>query len=208
MTRRKFCCLRPNVWLNDEVINFYMNMLQDRDNSLCAKFPGRKKSHFFNSFFVHRLLKTDLEYNYDNVKRWSNHFDIFELDKIFIPINIDNMHWTLAVVYPQLKQIHYFDSMGGNGDFFLKGLRQWVMDEARTKKNQILDPSEWTLINHRHECPQQGNAVDCGVFTIICADFLSDNLPIDESSYSQARMPFFRLKIGCDILKGILAYPC
>jgi len=47
MTRRKLVCLKPNTWLNDEVINFYMNMLMERDNSLCENFPDRRKSHFF-----------------------------------------------------------------------------------------------------------------------------------------------------------------
>lgn len=206
MTRRKLVCLKPNTWLNDEVINFYMNMLIERDNSLCEKFPGRRKSHFFNSFFVERLLKTDKKYNYNNVKRWSKKFDIFELDKVFFPINIDNMHWTLAVVYPQLKEIHYFDSMRGKGQFYMEGLRNWIMDEAAIKKNLTLDPSEWILISRTHEIPQQGNGFDCGVFTIVSADFLSDNLPLNEQSYSQTKMPFFREKIGCDILKGTLSY--
>lgn len=60
------------TWLNDEVVNFYMNMLQERDKALCA-LPGssRKPSHFFNSFFVSKLLERD-EYTYRNVKRQVN----------------------------------------------------------------------------------------------------------------------------------------
>jgi sentrin-specific protease 1 len=207
MTRRKLVCLKPNTWLNDEVINFYMNMLMERDNSLCKNFTSRRKSHFFNSFFVERLLKTDKKYNYNNVKRWSKKFDIFALDKIFFPINIDNMHWTLAVVYPQLKEIHYFDSMRGKGQFYMEGLRDWIRDEALMKNNATLDTSEWKLISRSHEIPQQGNGFDCGTFTIVSADFLSDDLPLNEQSYSQTKMPFFRLKICYDILKGTLSYP-
>ena len=49
-------------------------------------------------------------YCYEDVRRWTRNFDIFELDKIFIPIHIRN-HWTLAVVHISTKQIHYYDSM-------------------------------------------------------------------------------------------------
>ena len=38
----------------------------------------------------------------------------------------------------------------------------------------------------------------CGVFTIVCADFLSDNLPF---IYSQKDMLFWREKIGIDIFR-------
>jgi sentrin-specific protease 1 len=59
MTRAKIACLRPRTWLNDEVINFYMCMLKERDAALCEKYPKRLHSHFFNSFFMHKLLQAD-----------------------------------------------------------------------------------------------------------------------------------------------------
>lgn len=198
-------CLQPSTWLNDEVINFYMEMLNDRNKA------HHKKSHFFNSFFVERLLKTDKKYTYTNVQRWSKKFDIFELDKIFFPINIDNMHWTLALVEPQLKLIHYFDSMRGKGEFYMKGLMRWIKDEAKDSKRATkgwprMDPKEmdWELVSHSNEIPQQGNSFDCGMFTLIAADFLSDDL---EFSYNQGNMPFFREKICYQIFKGELGYP-
>ena len=52
--------------------------------------------------------------------------------------------------------------------------------------------------------PQQVNGVDCGLFACMCADFLSDDLPL---RYSQNDMAFFREKMCADILRGSLAYP-
>jgi Ulp1 family protease len=40
-------------------------------------------------------------YNYKNLKRWPKNVprkDIFNLRKILIPINLNNEHWTLAVI--------------------------------------------------------------------------------------------------------------
>lgn len=66
--------LQPKLWLNDESINFYMCMLQQRDNELCTAYPSRQPSHFFNSFFMERLLVSDKKYTYSNVQRWSKSF--------------------------------------------------------------------------------------------------------------------------------------
>lgn len=186
-----------------QIISFYMLLLKDRDEMLCKKYPGRKPSHFFNNFFMERLLITDKKYNYANVKRWSKNFDIFTMHKIFVPINLSNTHWTMAVVYMEANEIHYYDSMSGRGEQYMTALRSWVADEARSKCSQELDMSDWKLISREQHVPQQLNGTDCGVFTIVCADFVSDDLPL---SYSQEQMPFFREKIGCDIVRGRLLY--
>lgn len=69
MNERKLSCLKPGVWLNDEVVNFYMCMLQERDAEVCSSSnPPRKPSHFFNSFFISKLYEGN-QYNYKNVKR-------------------------------------------------------------------------------------------------------------------------------------------
>ena len=49
--------LRPGIWLNDEVINYFLkNCLKSRDIKICAKEPGRRRSYFFNSFFVQKMF--------------------------------------------------------------------------------------------------------------------------------------------------------
>lgn len=41
----------------------------------------------------------------------------------------------------------------------------------------------------------------------MAADFSTDNLPINETSYSQQDVQFFRKKIMADIARGFLKYP-
>jgi Ulp1 family protease len=38
----------PNTWLNDENINFYMEMLNARDAALCQQDRDRMPSYFFS----------------------------------------------------------------------------------------------------------------------------------------------------------------
>jgi sentrin-specific protease 1 len=69
MTREKALCLKYGTWLNDEVINFYMKLLQERDDRRCQADCSRKASHFFLSFFITKLLDGSTGYNYDAVRR-------------------------------------------------------------------------------------------------------------------------------------------
>lgn len=217
ITERKFICLRELEWLNDEIINFYMNMLSIYDQQLCKRISARKKSMFFNSFFMHRLLVTSNEYDYNQVTRWTKNrrrdINIFEMDKIFFPINYRNNHWTLAIIYVQKKEIHYFDtyveygnrtgySYKDKSDYYCNGLLKWVIDEGKRKKVHGME-NEWKLINRSSNIPQQNNDNDCGVFTIVCADYLSDDLPL---TYNQGHIGYWRMKIATDILRGHLLY--
>eukprot|EP00986_Skeletonema_menzelii_P001411 scaffold376_cov137-Skeletonema_menzelii.AAC.8 len=160
--------LQPGQWLNDEVINYFLkNCLAKRDEMLCAKQPGRKRSHFFNSFFVQTMFDDkndnfDLRgrYNYKNVRRWSKKVpgkDIFNLKYIFCPINLDNMHWTSACIFMEEKKIQYFDSLGGSERGKLKGLLQYLKDEWKAKKGGEMDVSEWKLVGCQEDTPRQKN---------------------------------------------------
>lgn len=201
ITRYKIVCLKPATWLNDEAVNFYMCMLQELDEKRCKMNPNRLPSHYFNSFFMSKLLENEV-YNYKNVKRWTKKFDIESKDKIFFPVNIHNTHWTLAVVYMQKKEIHYYDSMSGSGRNYLNALLKWVVDDIQDKKSKTLDPKEWKLL--APSAPQQRNGYDCGVFTITCADYITDNLPINE--YDQADINSNRVKFAAAILRGSVNY--
>jgi Ulp1 family protease len=53
----------------------------------------------------------------------------------------------------------------------------------------------------RKETVTNGN--DCGIFAMLCADFLSDDLCL---TYNMNDMEFYRLKIAAAILKGSLSY--
>jgi Ulp1 family protease len=92
-------------WINDKVINFYFKKyLAEMDQKRYKEEPEQKCSGFFNSFFWQTLNNEKNHnktlhgmYNYGNVSRWSKKLpgkNIFNQKKIFIPININNWHWT------------------------------------------------------------------------------------------------------------------
>jgi len=202
--------LGRNSWLNDEVINYFLkNCLAKRDEMLCTKQPGRKRSHFFNSFFVQTMFDeknsdSNLagKYNYKNVKRWGKKVpgkDIFNLKYIVCPINLDNVHWTSAVIFMEEKRIQYYDSMGGAGMPKLQGLLQYLKDEHRAKKGTELAAAEWKLVPCTKDTPRQLNGVDCGVFTCMFCDFTSKDCPL---VFTQEHIAQCRERIALSIMKN------
>lgn len=203
MTRRDLCTLSDNTWLNDEVINFYMEMLKVRDEELCNAYPSRRHNRFMTSFFMTKLLGEG--YNYANVRRWTKKFDVFAADKVFFPINVSNAHWVLAVVWVQQRKVCFYDSMAGSGERWLAALMRWIVDESKDKRGEAIDEAVWSVVKCvRSTTPQQRNGVDCGAFATMFADFLSEDL---ELSFSQTHMPMLRRKIAASIIRGRLDYP-
>ena len=160
--------LQPGEWLNDEAIHYFYVMLSKRDEELCRLDPKRKRSHFFKSFFMTKLLNEgnadpskDGQYEYKNVKRWSKHVpgkDIFKLDKIFFPINQGRMHWMCAMVDMTEKRIEMYDSMGSSGMSYLKSLFRYIQHEHLAKKNAPLpDIEKWELVGYQPGTPCQRN---------------------------------------------------
>ena len=119
---------------------------------------------------------------------------------------LGNTHWTLGAIFVQLKRVCFYDSFHSSGQKYLDAMWQWGADEVKIKHEAIWDKSEWHLESIQ-ETPTQLNGTDYGLFTIMCADYLMDNLPICEESFGQENMEFFRLKIVNDIIRGYLDYP-
>jgi sentrin-specific protease 1 len=210
MKAMKMECLGPRQWLNDEIVNFYMELLAERDSILCQKDSKRRRSVFYNSFFIDRLCNSGhavqgeaVPYCYSNVRRWSRKkkVDMFDVDKIICPVNLDNMHWALIVIFVQHCRICYYDSMGGSDRGLLKLVMRYMQDESRDKRGREMDTTNWSTTCSTS--PTQCNGFDCGVFAIMNADFLSDDLPLE---YSQQHMPLFRRKVCANILRGKLNY--
>ncbi|XP_071656123.1 sentrin-specific protease 1 isoform X2 [Patagioenas fasciata] len=103
ITRKDIQTLNNLNWLNDEIINFYMNLLMER-----SKEKGLPTVHAFNTFFFTKLKTA----GYQAVKRWTKKVDIFSVDLLLVPIHL-GVHWCLAVVDFRKKTITYYDSMGG-----------------------------------------------------------------------------------------------
>ncbi|XP_054859108.1 sentrin-specific protease 1 [Eublepharis macularius] len=188
ITRKDIHTLNNLNWLNDEIINFYMNMLMER-----SKLKGFPAVHAFNTFFFTKLKTA----SYQAVKRWTKKVDIFSVDILLVPIHL-GVHWCLAVIDFRKKTITYFDSMGGMNSEACKILLQYLKQESLDKKRKEFDTNGWMLLSKRsQEIPQQMNGSDCGMFACKYADYITKDKPI---SFTQQHMPYFRKRTVWEIL--------
>ncbi|NXL34111.1 SENP2 protease, partial [Glaucidium brasilianum] len=188
VTREDIHTLRDLEWLNDEVINFYMNLLVERN-----KKEGYPAVHVFSTFFYPKLISG----GYKTVRRWTRDVDLFKKDLILVPIHLSH-HWTLVVIDIRKKTIKYFDSLGHKKDEICESLFYYLQEESQQKRNVQLNFSEWTLHSmEAHEIPQQDNGSDCGVFMCKYADYISRDKPI---IFTQDNMPYFRRKMVWEII--------
>lgn len=108
-----YMCLATDQYLNDVIIDFYLNYLRLET----LKIDQSSKTHVFSSFFYKRLTTattrqkqcekdvklTAAQKRHARIASWTKNVKIFEKDFIIIPIN-EQSHWFLAIIcYPGLN---------------------------------------------------------------------------------------------------------
>ncbi|CAN7984779.1 unnamed protein product [Ixodes hexagonus] len=187
VTRKDMETLAGLNWLNDEVINFYMNLLMERGRTE----PGLPSVYAFNTFFYPKLLTS----GHSALRRWTRHVDIFAHDLVLVPIHL-GMHWCLAVIDFRSKSIRYLDSLGGSNPECHKALRQYLKEESKDKRGKDMDLSDWSFEAVK-DIPQQMNGSDCGMFALKYAEYITRDAKI---TFDQMHMPYFRRRMVYEIL--------
>ncbi|KAI1899255.1 hypothetical protein AGOR_G00059920 [Albula goreensis] len=188
ITQRDLATLSDGSWLNDEVINFYLNLVMSRSEQ-----DGSRKVYSFSTFFFPKLRGG----GHAVVRRWTKAVDIFLYDIILVPLHL-GVHWSLAVIDLKAKTVKYYDSMGQRHDDICSLLLVYLKDEYKIKKSKELEVSKWVVSSLKSsEIPQQNNGSDCGVFTCKYADYIARGLPL---TFTQLNMPYFRKKMIWEIL--------
>ena len=192
ITRGDIQTLENGQCLNDEVINFYMNLLVERNEN-----QGYPALHVFSTFFYPKLKHS----GYSSVKRWTRGINLFEKELILVPIH-QRVHWSLVVIDLRKRSIVYLDSMGQTGKSICETIFQYLQNESKTRRNIELDPLEWKQYSvTSEEIPLQLNGSDCGMFTCKYADYIARDQPV---TFSQQHMPTFRKRMVWEILHSQL----
>ncbi|CAJ0907054.1 16046_t:CDS:2 [Entrophospora sp. SA101] len=167
-------------WLSCDHINAYFTILNSEYES---------NIHAFSTYFYVMLMKDNV-YSYSNVIRWTKKIDIFSKQFIYVPINVNDSHWILAVIKIRERRIELWDSLGNR---HIKTVDRWSF------KNQF--------INTRNNGPQIDDH-SCGVFVCMFAKLLSDGIDdetIIEEAFDEQKIREFRILMAEKILsKSIL----
>ncbi|SBT49596.1 Ulp1 protease family C-terminal catalytic domain containing protein [Plasmodium ovale wallikeri] len=220
-------CLIDTRWLNDEVINFYLSMIQEyNEQNTKDEISFLPKIFTFSTFFF-QSLSSNGGYNYNKVARWTKRkkVDIFSFDLILIPLHVGGNHWTLGAINIKEKNIKLYDSLNMPNKKFFEYIKQYIVDEMRDKKKMEINISLWEYNKEgksevRYEngfqeihyvahsvgngIPCQENGYDCGVFACMFAKCLSFNREFD---FNQKDIKEIRMKMAYEISQGERPHP-
>ena len=80
-------------WVNDNIIEVYMQMVAERSCTKTWRNLGRPRVYCMSTYFFISLIKR----GHGAMQRWTKDVDIFSYDIILIPIHQED-HWCLATV--------------------------------------------------------------------------------------------------------------
>lgn len=186
ITTKDLLTLSDRQWLNDNVIDFYLNLVTElTDLVYCWT------THFFTT------LKKN---GYKGVARWAKRrkINVMTMDTIVVPINSMNTHWSVAVIDNFNKTISYFDSLSSGGNLHaVQLLDQYMRNEAERLN---VPPHKYDL-QPSMKTPQQQNGFDCGVFTCTVSKYIAKKAPL---LFSQKDMHTIRRRMAYEIVHKTL----
>ena len=178
-----------DMWLDDEVINFYLACLMDRANA----HRNLPKLYCFSSQFFQSI----------NPNSWARRVNPFNMDLILFPVCVNSLHWVLVAVSPTNKTIIYYDSTYGNGEAVRAKILRFLKVRFHTQTGQPLNVTEWTSKDEK-SLPRQTNNIDCGVFLCQIAERLSRRSSFD---FNQTQMPAIRNQMIEQIVARVIPIP-
>ncbi|XP_011867158.1 PREDICTED: sentrin-specific protease 8-like [Vollenhovia emeryi] len=150
--------LEKNDWLNDIIIGFYFEYLNQQYKDSRLLFIGPE---------VAQLLKMQDSSQY-NI--FLDPIEATNYDFVFFPLNdcdsneAGGSHWSLLIYSHTEQMCYHFDSSGGINDFSATKL-------ARKVTKYFLEKQERKYTEMK--CPQQNNNYDCGLYVLCLADVIS-----------------------------------
>ncbi|CAF0861672.1 unnamed protein product, partial [Brachionus calyciflorus] len=165
ITQNDLHSLTTNACLNDQIINFYLNLL-------CNSFVSRK-AYTLDSLISSKILSTD--HRGLSKSLYKTNLTSFEL--LFIPLHVKGNHWALLVFDVVKKHILFMDSIYPVDILIV----QRVASTLSKYLNVLKESSSWQIILDKVFPKQINNLTDCGVFICQYAKYLISDLPFDFS---------------------------
>ncbi|KAL5648187.1 hypothetical protein ACJX0J_042542, partial [Zea mays] len=178
------CLFHGDIELSSEALSAYIHCIRDEEHLLHRE--GGKV--FLENTFISSLLKRDgdpkmlLNYKEDTIETRVDNY--LQSDMVFIPMNIENFHWYLAVLNAKKSE--------------LKGLERQIKLAAEHKelyqgKWSNLDVASWPVIE-KITTQMQTDGVSCGLWMINYMEYwtgssLSDNVTQDDITMFRFKLP-------------------
>ncbi|KAF5375771.1 hypothetical protein D9757_009016 [Collybiopsis confluens] len=210
ITPKDFATIGCGRWLNDEIINYFVEKWFLFHERLCI-----------HARDVEEITVEDQE----KIRRWclrtKKTQDLSSWDRVFIPINENNAHWFSASINFSLKRIDVHDSLPEvylgnrkkpiwerkNTDTMLILMRlAEILGSIRGEDVQLKDnPSTAWHFDPHAKVPFQSNNFDCGVHTlwhlqhVISFGFVHEDCEVLDARFT-SNMVGKRVKLAQEVL--------
>lgn len=196
MKRDFITVLGHAAWLNDNIINSYVDMVVEHANKKAGRTQRDKTPKVVaqSSFFYKKISQDGPQ----SVSRWMRRKraageKLLEVETMLIPVN-NASHWTMIVVSPKARTIEYLDSFGGSKDVFIRNTKAWLAVEL----GSLWHEDDWRVLDTKSA--RQYNGYDCGVFAITNAECVAGG--VTTTSYDGDDMFLQRRRIAAVLLNG------
>ncbi|AQK90529.1 hypothetical protein ZEAMMB73_Zm00001d008728 [Zea mays] len=164
------------------VLSAYIHSIRDEEHILHRE--GGKV--FLESTFISSLLKRDgdpkilLNCKEDTLENRVDNY--LQADMVFIPINIENFHWYLAIVNAKKNEVHILDSMGPQ-----------ITDRRDLYTTVNIDVTSWPVIEKITK-QMQTDGVSCGLWMVNYMEYwtgssLSNNITQNDITKFRFKLP-------------------
>lgn len=186
--------LLPGQWLNDEIINSYLQLLVTK-----AKQKGLKVACIRTT--LHEKL---LNEGVDSVKRWGRDMKYHKCDIVIVPINVSNIHWILVVVDIKQEQMRFYDSFHTPGRLYCQRIKEFFEQYFLLYAgNDNIDVTRWSMQDVQ-SFKAQPNRFDCGVYVCIFAELEMFQLPLSHCpKITEKLLSTQRWRIASTLLAGV-----
>ena len=140
------------------------------------------------------LASSTLPITVEDVYFWGCPLNPFTYDRVYLPVNIDNLHWALLEISHSQRSIHYLDGMRTPPpNLFLQRARSWLQAAAALYHYEV--PIE-LYTEDAPIVPLQTDSFSCGVFLLAFAVALSAHPPQELAAINPSPHAMNRLRIS------------
>ena len=211
LTRYAFGTLLPgpndsqSAWLNDEIVTAYLDLVCAHGNNkygitveAIKKKTEKPKYAAFATQFMTTLRGPR---GYSAVSRWAGRKqiggkDMLGCEYVFVPVHVNQNHWTMLIISPARRTVEYFDSFGHDGTVYTNAIMGYLRDEL--KESFVED--EWRVWSSAESAVQQ-NARDCGVFSVTTAKAVTLGF-MPKIAFAQKDMGVQRMRMAAELMNG------
>lgn len=177
-----FHILLSNRWLNDKIINCYLELLQDYDKDI----------YVFSTYFYTSLKNNGL----NKVIKYTAKMNIFQYKYLFFPIHLES-HWVLVCLDVKKGILEYRDSFLKYNKKVMDDIEEYLLYERMRLYREKSVFSKFSITS----VDVQYNGYDCGVFILMYAKYKLKNI-----NKFRREMVYYRKKILYEIITNKIIY--